>query len=171
MRPSEVIDKFDLRPGMTVADFGCGAGYFALLIARKAGKSGTVFAVDILQSALDSVSSNAKLHSIFNIETVRGDLEKPKGSNLNEGSVDAVLIANVFFQVKDKSVLINEAKRILKKNGKIIIVEWLKDSPWGPPNHLRISKDEVKALAKKEGLVLEKEFSAGGNHYGLIFSL
>lgn len=171
MRPSEIIDKFDLKPGMAVADFGCGAGYFVLLIARKVGKSGTVLAVDVLESALDSVRSSAKLHSIFNIETIKGDLEKPMGSKIAVNSIDAVLMANILFQVKNKTVLINEAKRVLKKSGKIIIVEWIKDSLWGPPKDLRISKEETKVIFKKEGLTLEKEFDAGGNHYGLVFSL
>lgn len=171
MRPAEIIDKFDLRPCMAVADFGCGAGYFVLLIARKVGKCGVVYAVDILQSALDSVRSNAKLHSILNIETIKADLEKPNGSKIAANSMDIVLMANILFQVRDKVTTINEAKRVLKKNGKIIILEWVKDSACGPLKDLRISKEEMKALAKKEGLTLEKEFDAGGNHYGLMFSL
>ena len=171
IRPAEVLDKFDLQEGMKVADFGCGSGYFTLLVARKVGKNGMVYAIDIVDSALDSVRSTAKIYSLLNIETIRGDLEREKGSTLPDKSVDVVLIANILFQAKDRRGVINEAKRVAKEKGKVVIIEWSSDSAIGPPRNSRISKEEMKELASSAGLAIEKEFDAGGSHYGLVFSV
>lgn len=171
IRPAEVVEKFDLRKGMIVADFGCGSGYFTILAAKKIGKEGIVHAVDVMDSALDSVRSGAKIYSLFNINTIKGNLEKDGGSGLPDKSVDVVLMANILYQVNDKVAVVEEAKRILKNNGKIIVVEWTSDTPLGPPSNKRVLKEEFKALAKKEDLIIEKEFDAGGSHYGLMFSL
>ncbi|MBI3274220.1 MAG: hypothetical protein HYZ69_03680, partial [Candidatus Colwellbacteria bacterium] len=49
--PGLIINEFGLMPGMFVADFGSGAGYFTILIAEKVGKEGRVYALDIMESA------------------------------------------------------------------------------------------------------------------------
>jgi len=82
-----------------------------------------------------------------------------------------VLIANILFQSKLKNDILKEAKRALKKTGKITIIEWNGGISVGPSSGYRISKENLKELAKGEGFVLEKEFNAGDSHYGLIFSL
>ena len=82
-----------------------------------------------------------------------------------------VLLANTLFQSKMKDSILNEAKRVLKKTGKIVIIEWNDSQSLGPQSDYRILKEDLKELAKKMSLVLEKEFSAGSSHYGLIFCL
>ena len=79
------------------------------------------------------------------------------------------LLANILFQSSKKADIIKEAKRIVKKGGKIIIIDWKKDQPFGPPQKLIVSEDLVKDMVKKEGFKLEKEFPAGDNHWGIIF--
>lgn len=171
MKPSEVLDKTDIEKGMKIADFGCGAGYFSIPIAQRVGKNAVVYAIDVKESALDSVRGRAKIYSVFNIETIRGNLEKEGGSKLEGGSLDMVLLANTLFQSKMKDSILNEAKRVLKKTGKIVVIEWNDSQSLGPQSDYRISKEDLKKLAKKMSLVLEKEFSAGSSHYGLIFCL
>ena len=70
-----------------------------------------------------------------------------------------------------KDSILNEAKRVLKKTGKIVVIEWDNSEPLGPQSDYRISKEDLKELAKNVSLVLEKEFTAGSSHYGLVFSL
>ena len=171
MKPEEVLSNIDIHEGAKAADFGPGAGYFTIPLAKRVGRRGVVYAVDVQESALESVRGRASLFSIRNIETIRGNLEKEKGSGLESGSINLVLLANILFQSKSKNAILKEAKRVLKKNGKIVIIEWNDEIAMGPNPDLRISKESLKDLAKKEGLVLEKEFNAGSNHYGLVFSL
>ena len=48
-----------VRPGMTVADIGCGMGYFSLALARLVGEKGQVLSVDLQQEMLDRVRTRA----------------------------------------------------------------------------------------------------------------
>jgi ubiquinone/menaquinone biosynthesis C-methylase UbiE len=171
MRPEEVLAKLDIKEGMKIADFGCGAGYFAILLAKAVEKEGTVYAVDIQQSALESVQGRARIDSILNIETIRGDLERENGSKLGNKSMDMVMLANILFQSKSKDAILKEAKRVLTKNGRLVVIEWNDDAPFGPKPAYRISKEKLKQAVKDAGFVLEKEFNAGSSHYGLVFSL
>ncbi len=171
MRPDDVLRNLEIKKGMEIADFGCGAGYFTILLAKLTGKEGTVYAIDVLTSALDSVRGKAKFASLFNIETIRGNLEKAKGSSLKDASSDVVILANVLFQSPDKPAILKEAKRVLKSSGKAVVIEWKEDASFGPETRYRIGKEALKSMAKEAGFVLEKEFPAGSSHYGLVFSL
>jgi len=75
----------------------------------------------------------------------------------------------LLFQVEDKKKVLTEAKRVLKKDGEILVVDWLPGIPQGPEKG-RISANEVKEMAKSLNLKLEKEFPAGIFHYALIFT-
>lgn len=169
--PQSLLDKLGIKEGMLVADFGSGAGHFAILIARKVGMQGTVYAIDIQKGPIESVRSNSKLQGLTNVQAIRGDLEREKGSTLSEKSIDIVFCANVLFQVKNRSAVIREAKRVLKKKGKLVIIEWRVEASWGPQVHTRLSREDFVTLAEKEGFILEKEFPAGSHHYGLAFGV
>ena len=171
MRPDEVLDKLDIKKGMKIADFGCGAGYFTILLAKMVGKDGTIYAVDVQQSALESVEGRARIDSILNIETMRGDLERENGSGLTNKSIDMVMLANILFQSKSKDAILKESRRVLLKNGRVVVIEWNDNAPFGPKPAYRISKEELKKIVKDAGFILEKEFNAGSSHYGLVFSL
>lgn len=171
MRPDEILKNFDIKLGMKIADFGCGAGYFTIPLAKHVGKEGIVYAIDVLQTALESVEGRARMYSLLNIETIRANLEKEHGSTLDDASVEMVILSNVLFQSKLKEDILKEAKRVLKKTGKIVVIEWNDDAILGPNVAYRILKEQLKKLVKEVGFVLEKEFQAGDSHYGLVFSL
>ncbi len=167
--PEKVIEEFDIKEGMKIADFGCGAGYFAILIAKIVGENGKIYALDVLKTALESVRSKAKTEGLLNIETIWSNLEILGGSKLEDNSINMALLANILFQSSKKADIIKEARRVVKQGGKIIIIDWKKDQPFGPPQKLVVSEDLVRDLAKKEGLKLEREFPSGDNHWGMIF--
>jgi len=75
----------------------------------------------------------------------------------------------LLFQIEDKKRVLTEAKRVLKKGGKILVVDWLPEALQGPREG-RVSPDEVKKMAEDLNLKLEKEFKAGVFHYGLVFT-
>lgn len=168
LNPSEVIEKIEIQPGATIADFGCGSGFFALELAKKTGNQGKVFAIDILPTALESVRSLAKVHKVSNIETRWANLEKT--STLDDESCNFVLISNILFQIDKKfwPKVVGEIKRILKPDGQVLFIDWKEDSPLGPPKAQRISQDKLFQIAK-ESLNFLKDFSLGDTHWGIIF--
>src|SRR4030043_1824876 len=158
LHPEEIIRQFNIKRGMQVADFGCGAGYFTLSLAKVVSE-GKIYAFDVIEQALESVRSRAKIQGFLNIETKRCNLEIFGSSGLTDNSVDLVLLANILFQSSDKAAIIREGTRVLKKGGQMIIIDWQADQPMGPPKDLVISMDEMKQIAEKQGLIFKKEFS------------
>lgn len=167
--PQAVLDQLDIREGMKVADFGCGAGHFSLAAAKKVGEKGIVFAIDILSDKLETVRSQAKNLGLTNIIAKRENLELKNGSNLPDRSVDWVIIKDMLYQNKEKEKILVEAGRILAEKGKILTVEWItENTSIGPQKELRISKDNLIDLIQKNGLGVLKEVKAGDFHYGLV---
>ncbi len=165
----KIVGQLTLKPNMAIADFGAGHGFFSVAFAKKVGSSGQIFAVDIMQPALEAIRSRARLEGLFNIKLVKGDLGKIGGSMLPEESCDIVFIANMLFQVPDKSELISEAYRILKKSGELAVVEWKPYISLGPQKEQRLSEEEVKQIVTPKGFGEPKQIDAGSHHYGLIF--
>jgi ubiquinone/menaquinone biosynthesis C-methylase UbiE len=169
LQPEEVIKQLNIRKNIQVADFGCGAGYFTIPLA-KVVEEGMVYAFDVMEQALESVRSRAKIQGLFNIETRRCNLENPSGSGLIINSIDLVVLANILFQSFKKLDIIKEAKRVLKKGGEMVIIDWQPDKPMGPPKDLIVSKETIKKMAQAEGLIFKKEITVDVYHWGMIFS-
>lgn len=169
--PEYVAELLGVNPGDKIADFGSGAGHIAILLAKKTGPEGQVFAIDIQKEALEVLQSRARLEGLLNIKTIWGNLEKIGGSKVDDASVDLVFISNILFQAPQKDVIIKEAMRVLKPGGRIALIEWKveKDSPLGPPAEARISPESAKSLCESNGFKPASEFDAGSHHYGLVF--
>ena len=168
--PEKLVESFGIVSGMKIAHFGCGHGFFTLPMAKITGGNGVVYAIDILESAIESVKSKSKQEGIFNLEFIRGDLEVANGSGLPDSSTDLVLMANVLYQTPGKSEILKEASRVLVKEGVLVIIDWLEDSFLGPARESRISRETSKRLAEAEGFRLIREFSAGEYHYGMVMA-
>lgn len=166
--PDKVLDELELRPDMLAVEFGCGSGGFSLPLAKRL-EDGLVYALDIQNPPLSVLKSRALFENITNIKVIRCDLEKPRGSTLPDSSLDLVLIPNILFQVEDKKAIMQEAGRVLKKEGKLLVVDWLPKASQGPEKE-RVSAEEVKKISQELGLKLDKEFEAGKYHYGLVFT-
>ena len=155
--------------GQKVADFGCGSGYFSLPLAELVGSDGAVNAVDVLESALQVVTTRAKNAGFFNVKTIHANLEKEHGSGLATDSQDIVLMANVLFQSQKKEEIISEAVRVIKPGGRVIIIEWFPDSYFMTDRGWRIDPEKLKKILEKNGLILDKEFQPDDYHYGLVY--
>lgn len=168
--PKRNIEQFNLEEGMEVADFGAGAGYLAVEAAEVVGKKGNVYVIDIQQELLTKSKHYAKEHHLESIVFIHGDLERENGSTLPAESMDAVIISNLLFQVEHKAVVLHEANRILKKGGRILIVDWRESfGGVGPqPEHV-LAENDMKTLAENEGFTHIADIDAGSYHYGLIF--
>ncbi|MDP3697240.1 MAG: class I SAM-dependent methyltransferase [Candidatus Taylorbacteria bacterium] len=169
--PGSIVENFGVEEGMKIADFGCGAGYFTISLAEKTGPSGKVYALDILEHALDSVRGKARITGLDNIETIRTNLEIIGSSSLSDASQDMVLLANILFQSVKREAIFKEAGRVLKKGGRLILIDWKKGTGgFGPPDNLRLDSVEIQKTANKQGFEFEGQLEAGTFHFGLIFS-
>jgi SAM-dependent methyltransferase len=69
--------------------------------------------------------------------------------------------------MRDKKKVYEEVKRILKPEGKVIIVDWKKDANFGPPKSVRMGKEDYVHFFSPD-FELEKEFEVGPHHFGLV---
>lgn len=168
LNPKQVLQKLDLKENMTAAEFGCGTGHFALLLADKL-KQGTVYAIDIQSGPLSALKSKAEARGLYNLKTIHSDLERVEGSALGDELLDLVLVPNLLFQAEEPDKIIKEAKRVTKKGGQVLIIDWQPGTSFGPDKEQRVSKEKIKEMAGEAGLVFEKEFDAGPFHWGLVF--
>jgi ubiquinone/menaquinone biosynthesis C-methylase UbiE len=169
--PAYVIAQLEMKPGSTIADFGCGSGFFSIPLSAATGKEGIVHALDILPAALEAVESKARLLGIANIVTKRANLEVENGSGFKSESMDWIVIKDMLYQNKKKAVVLKEARRVLKPRGKALVIEWdEKNLAIGPDKKLRIASKEMDKLVKKQKFTLEKSVKLGNFHYGMIIA-
>ena len=164
--------ELGVESAKVVADLGVGgAAYFTMAAAKIVGDRGQVYAVDILKNVLSSVESKARLHRFYNIKTVWSNIEIFGATNMPEAFVDYVLLVNTLFQSKKHEDMIKEAVRLMKIGGKLLIVDWSHEGgPFGPADKDKIDPEEVRGIARNNGLAELKFFKAGQYHFGLIFT-
>ena len=165
--PNEVLSELLLRKDMVAADFGCGSGGWVIPLAKRL-EDGLVYAVDVQEAPLSALMGKVNLQGLTNIKKVVADVEKGVPS-IADDLCDLVLMTNLLFQVENKETALKEAQRILKHNGKLLVVEWEEKSKLGPLEG-RVPKELAKQIIQGLGFVLEKEIQTGGYHYGLLFA-
>jgi ubiquinone/menaquinone biosynthesis C-methylase UbiE len=120
---------------------------------------------------LSEINKRIKQENIANIQTVWSNLEIFNATKIESGSLDAVFLINTLYQSHKRVEIMREAIRMLKKGGKLLVVDWKNlASPFGPPAEERVKIDLLKIGGKKLGLEIEDEFDAGQYHYGILFT-
>jgi len=168
--PDKNLAQLGLSEGMKVADLGAGTGYYSIAAGRRVGNGGRIYAVEVQKDLLGRLASNATAEKVHNVEVVWGSIDTIGGTKLHDGIIDRVILANTLFQIEqaDRDGLALEIKRILKPGGKLLLVDWLPGSPLSPKNC--VPRIIAENLFNKNGFALEKAFTAGDHHYGLVFA-
>lgn len=168
---SKIIQKASITYGLTVGDFGCGGtGIFALQAAKAVGDKGIIYAVDILKSVLASVVSKAHMQGLNNIKPIWSNLEIYNATKIPAGTCDRGLLINVLFESKKQKEILREVKRMIKREGMLLVVDWKPfGAPFGPMEKDRVAPEKVETLARELGYQLLESFEAGPFHYGLLF--
>ncbi len=167
-----ILEKADISEKMKVADLGCGStGLFVFPISDLVGEEGAVYGVDIQRVIIENLNKKIKQENIRNIKVVWSNLEVFNATKIEASCLDIAFLINTLYQSNKRAAILREAIRMLKKEGRLVVIEW--DNvrvPFGPPAESRVKADLLKEGAKKLGLKLEEEFIAGRFHYGLIFT-
>ena len=167
--PEKIIKSLGITTGMSVADLGCGPGFFTIPLALAVGESGVVYAVDSDAGMLSHLQENLeKLGSTphGSVKRIEADVTKTK---IPSGSVDVALFANVLHDLAEPHAFLKEVRRIVKKDSVVVDVDWKKmDIGFGPPLGLRLSAEESEEILQRAGFNLARSIYAGRNHYGLL---
>ena len=167
LQPEKLLRKLGLRAGDTMADIGCGPGFFTLPAARIVGSNGIVLAGDIQGEMLTSVRSRAHEAELANIRVVKtSETEIP----LPAESFDFVLLAFVLNELEHRATFLHRAARLLKPTGRVVVLEWERaETPSGPPLEDRVPRDELVEDALAAGLRVKDDGELGDGQYYYIF--
>lgn len=170
--PERNIAQLALKEGDHVADLGAGAGFYSMAAAKSVGGSGRVFAIEVQRDMLDRIDKDIRAKGFSNIDVVWGDIEHNNGTRLRDSSMDAVIISNVIFQVDNPDAVISEARRIMKPDARLLLVDWTDSfGNMGPRPVQVFSQAKAESLLTNNGMVVVLKFDAGDHHYGLISKL
>ncbi len=109
-----------LLPPLVIADLGAGEATLSLLLAQRAER---VIAVDNSQNMVEYGRALAKRNKVKNLEYRQGDLEELP---LQNAEVDLVLMHQTLHHALHPQQAIQEAHRILKPGGSIVILDLVK---------------------------------------------
>ncbi len=166
--PLKIIEQIPLINDTHVADFGCGAGAYSLLLAKKSTVS-KIFSIDVQKDMIERLGKIAKSENLHKIHVVWGDVDEENGSRLRSESIDLVLIINTLFQAEKKKQMIEEAYRVLKRDGKLVIIDWSESfGNIGPKEDYIIREETAQLLVEEVGFFIDKKIEAGEHHYGFI---
>lgn len=138
----QVMDLAMIRPGMTVADIGSGAGYYTVRLADRVGRKGRVLAEDIDRDALARLGSRVETEHLNNVSIKLGTEDDPQ---LPEHSFDRIFLVHVYHEVTEPYAFLWHLRPGLKPDGAVIVVEADKptDQHGIPPKQLFCEFDHV----------------------------
>jgi len=106
--------KAGLKPGMRVADFGCGVGAMTRNLARMVGPDGCATGIDLHEAQLVEAGSLCAACDLTNVSFWKADACDTK---LPDNSFDLVYCRFLLIHVPDPVACLREMKRVLKPGG------------------------------------------------------
>jgi len=139
-----ILNELNIAPGWTILDAGCGNGYMAKEFSQLVKSHGRVYALDPDADATKALKAETKGSNIIPLV---GDITQKTA--IPELSLDLIYVSTVLhgFSRMQMGGFCEEAKRLLKPNGILAIVEIKKEpTPFGPPLDIRFSPQELREI-------------------------
>jgi ubiquinone/menaquinone biosynthesis C-methylase UbiE len=169
LNPPQALLALNLHEGQLVVDFGAGSGFFTRSAAREVGPEGEVWALDSNGDMLTRIKNLAVGEGLHNVQILRGAIDKKGGTALPAQHFDVAVAANVLFAVEDKAGLVEEIKRVLKRTGRALIIDWSgSHGGLGPHQDHIVSESSARKLFEENGFTYVEPVQAGAYHWGFI---
>lgn len=163
-RPDLVVKAMNLAKNHVVVDFGAGSGYFTKRIAPLCS---LVYAVDIQREMLELNKVNMVKDGVYNSVPMLGESKK---TNLPDLSIDFLIMIDVYHELEFPYEIMKDVYRAMKKEGKVILVEYRKEDPAIriKPLH-KMSVVQIKKEMIKSGFILSRSYGELPKQHMLFF--
>ena len=126
--PQQIIQGAGVRAGLTVLEAGCGRGFFTLPLMKTLGPQGYLYALDITQAAVDTVTRKLAAAGLSNARVFQANA---LNMGLPSGVTDLALLFGVVpSPTLPLNRLLPEMHRVLKPGGRLAI--WTAVPGWSP---------------------------------------
>jgi ubiquinone/menaquinone biosynthesis C-methylase UbiE len=166
--PDLILTGIGLGSGMCFADIGCGGGFFSLPAARMVEEKGKIFGVDANPDAISMLQEQAEKEGLKNIFLTTGSAEDTIPC---QHCADFVFFGIALHDFNDPEKVLRNARKIIKKDGKLIDLDWKKQAAFGPPSHIRFSEEKASGLIEKAGFKVSSVADSGLYHYLITAAL
>ncbi len=153
-KTEQMLDALKFSDGEVVADIGCGSGYISRRIAKRVGKSGLVYGVDIQPEMLELLGQTTREAGLENVKPILGEPANPK---LPDASCDTMIMVDVYHEFDQPYEMLEAMIKALKPGGRIVFVEYREEDPAVPIKRLHKMSE---AQVRKEMSVQPLEFEA-----------
>jgi ubiquinone/menaquinone biosynthesis C-methylase UbiE len=160
--PEAILTEIGVKPGITFADIGCGGGFFALPAARMVGEKGKVYGLDVNPAAIAGLRGQAAKEGLKNLKLTAGRAEEKV---VCRHCADIVFFGTALHDFQDPSQVLQNAKIIIKKTGRLVDLDWKKEAAIGPPPHIRFDEAKAFKLIEAAGFKVESVEESGLYHY------
>ncbi len=152
-----------LKPGLNVADIGCGPGNTSLWLSKQVGETGKVLAIDNSDAQLTILEKKIMDNAISNITTLSHDIYQIE--QIKE-RFDLIFCRFLFVHLVEPLKIIEKLYTLLNPGGYLILAE-LDNSTWfSYPLHSALQHD-TKLLCEV-GNIKGSDFSIGPKLYGYL---
>lgn len=173
LKAQAIVDSLHLRPGMSVADIGAGAGIMLPFFSKAVGAGGKVYAEEIFDDYLARSRAYAQKQGLHNVEFVLGAERDPK---LPEACCDVAVAVHVYHHFNYPADMLAGLRRALKPGGRFVVIDYYKRrGAMGAGDmalqHIRLDLDDVVKEIEASGFKLvESHEHIPGQQYSATFS-
>jgi ubiquinone/menaquinone biosynthesis C-methylase UbiE len=172
LNAAEIVKSIGLKPGMIVADLGCGVGAMFPALSTAVGPAGRVIAEDIFRDFLDKAKAKAETDKLTNVMYVQGTDRSP---NLPENCCDVILTVDAYHHFDYPAEMLDGIRKALRPGGRFAIVDYYR-RPNAMANggsaleHIRIDADDVVREVESNGfkLITRKEHVPGSQYLAIF---
>jgi ubiquinone/menaquinone biosynthesis C-methylase UbiE len=119
--PKRIVGEY-IQKGDTILDLGCGPGYFSIAMAKMAGSTGRVIAVDLQKEMLLKVEAKATKANLSDRILILQCSQDQIG--LDPGTkADFILAFYMVHETLDHVVFLEQVKELLNTGGRFLLVE------------------------------------------------